>query len=293
MRAISLAHAWFAFASVLPAAALPHESLKVAPAAESAPQQTPKPLSAEEVLQYQVEQLKLENAKLQDDKQQLLNTVRTFMQSNETRLMQQQLTELARLKASSETRCATERAELQAAAAQVGGQLKIETDKLNATTVSARETIQSMKDFNKQLSTKLFATQAELEETKNRAGALASDKQQVLEAMHGVLKENDVYAKDAVAKAAREQRRHLRKEAEAAAVRKLRGHHKRKNATEGGLRLRRKPTPQEDPTLYMGDESAITDFIAARAPEKAKAALVADLGHWLDKGPLPEAEASK
>jgi len=294
VHSISFARPLFSSVFILAAVATPQVSFNVPQAADGSQQQTPKPLSAVEVLQYEVNRLKQENAKLEDDKQQLLNTVRTFMQNNETRLLQRQLVDLTNLKASVENRCAHERAELQAQAAQVGGQLKIEIDKLNATSVSTRETIQSMKDYNKQLTTKLFATQAEMEDWKRRAEAAASDKQQVVEAMNGVLKQNDLYLKEAKARATHEQRKHLRKEAETAAVKKLRGmqHHNHKNATEGGRRLRRKPTPQEDPTLYMGDESAITDYIAEKRQESGKAALSADLKNWLDNVPLPEADAS-
>lgn len=212
------------------------------------------PADPVDVLKHEVKMLRGQKTALQDDKQALLKTVQQVLRTNQTQaaVLERQVTDMARAKASAEERCARERASLES-----------ETKKAEESTAAAQEVIQALRDENLELQSKLRRMMLDVENGKKRSDALAADKQHLMQAMHGLLRQSMEQSKAAAAEkkerakaaknvssSAQAAHRHLGK---TGAASRVRGH--RRSA-------RRAPSMEEDPTSYMAEVGAISGYIA-------------------------------
>lgn len=223
--------------------------------AASLPEELPQ-ASPEEVLEYEVHKLKAEKVSLEGDKQALLATVQGMIRTNQTKVLQQQVSEMSSLKTSVEERCAHERSHLQLEAKKGWAEAK----KAEAVIAAAKADFKEMEQQGADLVNKLRNMQWELAEAQGKVKSLTYDKKHLMETMQGVLRQNEQYARKIKL---HERKRLHRKRRGKTAAKKLRNalrglaaedvQHEQGSVEEH---------EQEDPTAYMGESGDLGAYIA-------------------------------
>lgn len=221
-------------------------------------------------LKAQVASVQKQNQLLEQDKSALLGTVQGMLKTNQTKTMEMEMQSAQQMKLAVEERSANERAGLEA-------QLK----EAREGEASEKEVMKTLQDQTLDLQRQLEASRSEVGKLRHDGGALASDKESVMNTLRGVLRQNTKLQKDvadahaqvkkadqeaSVAVAAYEARKKAavaaaKKKGNASAVKKVLRKQPKKQHGKKVQGARTDTVDPSDATAYMGDLRGIEEYV--------------------------------